>query len=89
MHVKENSMWFQTDTDLTVWQRFGKVASSAVMESYRNVVLGSRQAWRFTNIQLVKILSYAPEENQVKVEMLAPGRLNDSIWWIDGNDCVK
>jgi hypothetical protein len=89
MHVKENSIWFQTDTDLTVWQRFRKVASSAVMESYRSVVLGSRQAWQFTNIQLVRILSYEPEENQVKVEMLTPGRLNGSIWWVDSNDCVK
>ena len=59
------------------------------MESYRNVVLGSRQAWQFTNIQPVKILRYEPEENQVKVEMLAPGRLNGSVWWLDGNDFVK
>jgi hypothetical protein len=91
MHVKENSMWFQTDTDLTVWQRFQKVATPAVIESYRDVVLGSRQAWQFGNIQSVKILSYEPEENQVKVEMLVPGkiRLDGSIWWLDGGDLVE
>jgi hypothetical protein len=70
MHVKEMSMWFVTDTDLAVWQRFREIAAPAVMESYRNVVLGSRQAWQFTNIQAVTILSYWPERHQVNVEML-------------------
>jgi hypothetical protein len=32
MHVKEMSMWFQTETDLTVWQRFQKVATPTVLE---------------------------------------------------------
>jgi len=89
MQVKENSMWFQTDVDLTVWQRFGKVATPAVMESYKAVVLGSRQAWQFTKQLTVKILNYEPEENQVKVEMLTPGRLIGSEWWLDGGDLVE
>ncbi len=77
---------FQTDVDLTVWQRFEKIATPAVMESYQTVVLGSRQAWQFTKPLTVKILSYEPQENQVKVEMLAPGRLNATVWWLDGKD---
>jgi hypothetical protein len=91
MQVKENSMCFQTDIDLTVWQRFGKVVTSAVMESYRNVVLGSRQAWQFTNIQAVKILSYWPEWHQVHVEMLIPGKVKwtGSRWWLDDRDIVE
>ena len=44
------------------------------MEFYQTVVLGSRQAWQFTKLLTVKILSYEPEENQVNVEMLAAGR---------------
>ena len=86
MQVKANSIWFQTDVDLTVWQRFEKIATPAVMESYQTVVLGSRQAWQFTKPLTVKILSYEPQENQVKVEMLAPGRLNATVWWLDGKD---
>jgi hypothetical protein len=88
MQVRENSMCFQTDVDLTVWQRFGKVATPAVMESYQTVVLGSRQAWQFTNPLTVKILNYEPTENQVNVELLTPGRLLGSVWWLDGGDLV-
>ena len=84
MQAKENSIWFQTEIDLTVWQRFGKVATAKVLESYQTVVIGSRQAWQFTKSLAVKVLSYDPQENQVKVEMLAPGRLNGSVWWLDG-----
>lgn len=67
VQAKEMSMWFGTDTDLTVWQRFREIATPTVMESYRDVVLGSRQAWQFTKIQAVKILSYWPEGHQVNV----------------------
>jgi hypothetical protein len=49
------------------------------MEFYQTVVLGSRQAWQFTKLLTVKILSYEPEENQVNVEMLAAGRFNGSV----------
>ena len=89
VQVKENSMWFQTDLDLTVWQRFAKVATPEVMESYRSVVLGCRQAWQFLNVQSVKILSYEPEENQVQVKMVGPGRMHGTVWWVDSDDCGK
>ena len=88
MHVKEDSMWFQTDVGLTVWQRFQKTATPSVLESYRDVVLGSRQAWQFGLVQSVKILGYEPQENQVNVEMLVPGKIkwDGSTWWLDGRD---
>jgi hypothetical protein len=89
MQAKEISIWFQTEIDLTVSQRFGKVATAKVLESYQAIVLGSRQAWQFKKPLAVKVLSYDPEENQVKVEMLAPGRLNGSVWWLDGKALGK
>jgi len=91
MHVKEDSMWFQTDADLTVWQRFQKTATPPVLESYRDVVLGSRQAWQFGLVQSVKILGYEPQENQVNVQMLTPGKIkwDGSIWWMDGSDLME
>jgi hypothetical protein len=49
------------------------------MEFYQTVLLGSRQAWQFTKLLTVKILSYEPEENQVNVEMLAAGRFYGSV----------
>ena len=88
MQVRENSLRFQTDVDLMVWQRFGKVANPAVMESYQTVVLGSRQAWQFTKQLTVKILNYEPQENQVRVELLTSGRLIGSVWWLDGGDLM-
>jgi hypothetical protein len=53
--IKEDSMWFPDQISLIVWQRFAKVASPEVLESYRDVVLGCRAAWQFLDRQTVKI----------------------------------
>lgn len=37
----------------------------------------------------VKILATKPEENQVRVELLTPGRLIRSVWWLDGGDLAE
>ena len=37
----------------------------------------------------VKILATKPEENQVRVELLTPGRLIRSLWWLDGGDLAE
>jgi hypothetical protein len=84
-------MWFQNDYDLAVWQRFGAVATPAVMETYRDVVLGCRQAWQFGSIQTVKILWYWAGGHQVNVEMLIPGKVkfDGSKWSLDDRDLVE
>jgi hypothetical protein len=53
--------------------------------------LGSLLTYNRSKSSGISLVSawYQPEENQVKVEMLAPGRLNGSVWWLDGNDFVK
>jgi hypothetical protein len=37
----------------------------------------------------VKIISFEPQKNQAKVELLTPGRYLGSRWWIDGNAFAK
>jgi hypothetical protein len=71
MHVKELSMWFETDRELLVWQRFQHVSSPEVIKSYQDVLLGSRGAWQFGSKLPVKIISYWQDSHQVEVKHLA------------------
>jgi len=88
VNVKEDSMWFLNQGELTVWQRFAKVASPEVLESYRSVVLGAREAWQFGGDQTVKILAYEPGyDAQAQVQMLE-GRHKTVQWWVDISDLI-
>jgi hypothetical protein len=92
MHVKELSMWFETDRELLVWQRFQHFSSPSpeVIKPYQDVLLGSRGAWQFGNKLPVKIISYSQDGHQVEVKMLpVGGRFGNSIWWVDDKDCVE
>jgi hypothetical protein len=70
MHVKENSMWFHSSTELAVWQRFQQVSTPEVMKTYQEIVLDTREAWQFGNRLPVKIITYWPGEHEVEVKML-------------------
>jgi hypothetical protein len=85
MEVKQDSIWFLEVGDLSTWQKLKKSGNSAEFEFYQTKELGARDTWQFTKLLRVKIISFEPEKNQAKVELLTPGRYLGSTWWIDGN----
>jgi hypothetical protein len=66
-----------------------KAGHPAEFESYQTKELGARDAWQFTKPLTVKIISFSPQKNQAKVELLTPGRYLGTKWWIDGSAFSK
>jgi hypothetical protein len=89
MEVKPDSIWFSEVGNLSTWQKLKKAGNSAEFESYQTKELGARHAWQFTKPLTVKIISFEPQKNQAKVQLLTPGRYLGSTWWIDGNAFAK
>jgi hypothetical protein len=89
MYVKANSMWFQSANTLAAWQRDKKHFTPGALKAHQDNLLSSREAWQFITKQPVRIRRYWAAENEVEVEMLSPGRLHGSVWWVDGKDCVN
>ena len=89
MEVKADSIWFLEVGNLSTWQKLKKLGNPAEFESYQTKELGARHAWQFTKPLTVKIISFQPQKNQAKVELLTPGRHLGSTWWIDGNAFSK
>ncbi len=85
MEVKPDSIWFLEVGDLSNWQKLKKAGNPAEFESYQSRELGARHAWQFTKPLTVKIISFEPQKNQAKVQLLTPGRYLGTTWWIDGN----
>jgi hypothetical protein len=89
MEVKPDSIWFLEVGNLSTWQKLKKAGNPAEFESYQTKELDARHAWQFTKPLIVKIISFEPQKNQAKVELLTPGRYLGSTWWIDGNALSK
>jgi hypothetical protein len=89
MEVKPDSIWFLEVGNLSTWQKLKKSGNPAEFESFQTKELGARHAWQFTKPLTVKIISFEPQKNQAKVELLTPGRYLGSTWWIDGNAFAK
>jgi hypothetical protein len=89
MYVKANSMWFESPSTLATWQRDKKRLTPGALKAHQDNLLGSREAWQFTTRQPIRIRRYWATENEVEVEILSPGRLHSSIWWVDDKDCVN
>jgi hypothetical protein len=89
MEVKQDSIWFLEVGNLSTWQKLKKSGNRAEFESFQDKELGARDAWQFAKPLPVKILSFQPQKNQAKVEMLIPGKYLGSTWWIDGNALSK
>jgi hypothetical protein len=81
--VKANSIWFEEAAQLTQWQAERRRGNAKSLAAYEDTVLGKREAWRFINPLAVKVLDYARDKQQVKVEMTTPGRLLGSTWFLD------
>jgi len=89
MEVKPDSIWFLEVGNLSTWQKLKKAGNPAEFQSYQTKELDARNAWQFTKPLKVKIIRFEPQKNQVKVELLTPGRYQGSTWWIDGNAFSK
>jgi hypothetical protein len=82
-NVRANSMWFQEPDKLSQWQQLKRASNAAALASYEQEVLGSREAWQFTNRLAVKVLAYNEADEQVTVELTTPGRLAGTEWFVD------
>jgi hypothetical protein len=89
MEVKPNSIWFLQLGNLSTWQKLKKSGNRAEFKSFQDKELGARDAWQFGNPLPVKVISFDPQKNQAKVEMLISGKYLGSQWWIDGSALSK
>jgi hypothetical protein len=89
MQVKPNSIWFEDTAKLTRWQQLKKSGDAAALASYQDSALSKREAWQFMSPLAVKVLSYQPRNNQVRVEMTAPGRLLGTTWSLDAGALAR
>jgi hypothetical protein len=89
MEVKHDSIWFRELGNLSTWQKLKNSGSRAEFKSFEDKELGDRDAWQFNNTLPVKVISFDPQTNQAKVEMLISGKYHGSQWWIDGSALSK
>jgi hypothetical protein len=89
MEVRPDSIWFLEVGHLSTWQKLKNAGNSAEFDVYQTKELGARHAWQFTKPLTVKIISFEPQKNQAKVELLTQGRYLGTTWWIDGNAFAK
>jgi len=81
--VKANSIWFEDAAKLLQWQKLQKRGNAKALASYEDKTLSNRAAWKFVNPLIVKIIGFERGRHQVKVEMMTPGRILDSTWFLD------
>jgi hypothetical protein len=89
MQVKANSIWFQDVAKLSHWQQLKKSGDSKAFAAYQEKEMSERDAWQFGNQLSVKIISYDGAKNQVHVQMLTPGRMLGTDWFLDAEALVK
>ena len=87
--VKANSIWFQEVKDLTRWQQLKKSGKSDALADYQEKLLSNRDAWQFTSPLTVKVVNYDPGKHQVNVEMVTPGRMQGTKWFLDSDALVR
>jgi hypothetical protein len=85
VEVKAGSVWFQNADQLKAWQRLKKNSDAKGLAAYQEKVLAARDAWQFTKALPVKVLQYDSAKRQVNVEMITPGRMQGTKWWLDSN----
>jgi hypothetical protein len=73
-----------------------KVGKSGRIRIFQTKELDARHAWQFTKPLTVKIISFEPQKNQAKVELLTPGPVSGEYMvdrWkcfceIEATDCA-
>jgi hypothetical protein len=89
VQVKPNSLWFQKVRELSHWQRIKKSGDAKALEAYQEKEMGERDVWQFGNQLTAKIITYDEANNQVQVQMLTPGRMLGTDWFLDVDALVK
>ena len=83
MQVKPNSIWFQDVKKFARWQQLKRSGNATALRSYQDTMLSQRDAWQFVNALTVKIISYEPANDRVKVEMKTDGRMLGTTWFLE------
>jgi hypothetical protein len=83
--VRPGLIWFQDQDALSRWQKLKRAASVEDLADYEHQVLSQREAWQFTNPLDVKIAGFDAERGQANVEMLTPGRMQGTTWFLDAS----
>lgn len=89
LQVKGYAIWFTTEQQLYVWQRFQRISRPTVVKAYKDILFKSRNAFQFNSKLAVRIVNYISTEHTVQVKILANNRRFDganSIWWVDDKD---
>ena len=86
-YIANNSIWFTSETDLSVWKRVRHSFAPKDVKAYQEIILGERQAWQFiSGPTKVKVISYWANQHEINVKMLTEGRFADSDWWVEDKD---
>jgi hypothetical protein len=89
-YVADNSIWFTSEADLSVWKRVREVFATKDVETYQAIILKERQAWQFVSGPMrVKVVTYFSEQHEICVKLLEKGRFEGTDWWVDDKDYSK
>ena len=83
LEAKANSIWFEDADKLSRWQQLKAGNDAEALAAFEEEELSEREAWRFEPALSVKVLAYDPDETRVNVEMLTPGRMQGTAWFVD------
>lgn len=81
--AKADSIWFEDADKFSRWQKLKASGDAEALASFEEEVLLQREAWRFASDLSVKVLGYEAGEGRVNVEMLTPGRMQGTSWFVD------
>jgi len=83
LHAKPNSLWFEEAEGLARWQELRASGDAGALAAFEEDGLGSRSVWRFSTLLTVKVLDYGAATHAAHVEMLTPGRMAGTDWYVD------
>jgi hypothetical protein len=83
LEAKANSIWFQDEDKLARWQELKESGNAEALAAFEEEELTNREAWQFESALSVKVLGYEADAHIVNVEMLTPGRMQGTSWFVD------
>jgi hypothetical protein len=85
LEAKPNLLWFEDASNLARWQAVKAGGDAEALAAFEEEALSERAAWQFTSPLEVKVIGYEPDMHQVNVEMLTPGRMQGTTWFLDSD----
>jgi hypothetical protein len=83
LEARPNSIWFQDEDKLAHWQELKAAGKAEALAAFEEEELADREAWQFEPALSVRVLDYEPDTHTVNVEMLTPGRMQGTTWFVD------